>query len=44
VKQGLQPLGAVQVRYDLEPALDRLADVVREHLDVERIKKELGLS
>ncbi len=43
VKQGLQPLGAVQVRYDLEPALDRLADVVREHLDVDRMKKELGL-
>ena len=40
---GLQPLGAVQVRYDLEPALDRLADIVREHLDVQRIKRELGL-
>jgi adenosylcobyric acid synthase len=43
VRQGLSPLGAVQVRYDLEPALDRLADVVREHLDVDRVKRELGL-
>ncbi|MFO7802119.1 MAG: cobyric acid synthase [Desulfovermiculus sp.] len=40
---GWQPLGAVQIRYDLEPALDRLADIVRQHLDVDRVKREIGL-
>ena len=40
---GRQPLGAVQVCYDLEPALDRLADIVRQHLDVDRVKREIGL-
>ena len=40
---GRQPLGAVQVCYDLEPALDRLADIVRQHLDVARVKREIGL-
>jgi cobyric acid synthase CobQ len=43
VRQGMSALGAVQVHYDLEPALDRLADIVREHLDVERVKREIGL-
>jgi cobyric acid synthase CobQ/L-threonine-O-3-phosphate decarboxylase len=40
---GLPPLGTIQVSYDLEPALDRLADIVRENLDVKRLKQELGL-
>jgi cobyric acid synthase CobQ len=42
-RMGLPPLGRIQVRYDLEPALDRLADIVRENLDVKRLKQELGL-
>ena len=36
-RKGMQPLGAVQVAYDLEEALDRLAAVVRQGLDMERI-------
>ena len=37
VRKGLAPLGAVQVAYDLEAALDRLAAVVRESLDMDRV-------
>lgn len=29
--------------YDLEKALDRLADIVREHSDMETIYKSMGL-
>jgi cobyric acid synthase len=41
VRKGLAPLNAVQVAYDLEAALDRLASVVRESLDMERIYRLL---
>lgn len=41
VRKGLAPLGAVQVAYDLEAALDRLALVVRENLDMERVYRLL---
>ena len=41
--RNLQPLGSVVAPYDLEPAFDRLADVVRQHLDMERIYRILGL-
>jgi adenosylcobyric acid synthase len=41
VRKGLAPLSAVQVAYDLEAALDRLASVVRESLDMERIYRLL---
>jgi len=41
-RRGLQPLGTVCATYDLEPALDRLADVVRQSLDMERIYRLLG--
>jgi len=36
-RRGLSPKGAVSARYDIEPALDRLAQAVRESLDMERI-------
>ncbi|MDA3972146.1 MAG: cobyric acid synthase [Desulfobulbaceae bacterium] len=42
-KQGLAPLGQVQASYDLEPAFERLADAVREQLDMDQIYKILGL-
>ena len=41
------PLAAPQGRqlatYDLEKALDRLADIVREHSDMETIYQSMGL-
>ena len=40
-RKGLAPLRSVQVAYDLEAALDRLADVVRNSLDMERIYRLL---
>jgi len=43
VRRGLAPLGAVRVTYDLEPALDRLAQVVRENLDIKGIYRRMGL-
>nr|VFK25441.1 MAG: adenosylcobyric acid synthase (glutamine-hydrolysing) [Candidatus Kentron sp. MB]VFK29086.1 MAG: adenosylcobyric acid synthase (glutamine-hydrolysing) [Candidatus Kentron sp. MB]VFK74669.1 MAG: adenosylcobyric acid synthase (glutamine-hydrolysing) [Candidatus Kentron sp. MB] len=43
VRRGLAPVGAVQTSYDLEPALDRLAAVVRENLDVAVIYQRMGL-
>ena len=41
-KKGLAPLGAVQAVFDLEPALDRLAEVLRRHLDLKAIFALLG--
>nr|VFJ56630.1 MAG: L-threonine O-3-phosphate decarboxylase /adenosylcobyric acid synthase (glutamine-hydrolysing) [Candidatus Kentron sp. FW] len=43
VRRGLAPIGTVRVTYDLESALDRLANVVRENLDVKGIYREMGL-
>lgn len=40
--KGLAPLGSVQTTFDLEPALNRLADVVRQALDMDRIYKSMG--
>ena len=42
-RRGLAPLGCVQAVYGIEAALDRLADVVRESLDVKRIYELMGL-
>jgi cobyric acid synthase CobQ len=42
-KQGLAPLEQVQAGYDLEPAFDRLADAVRDQLDMAQIYTILGL-
>ncbi len=41
IRRGLAPIGRVTVR-DLEPALDRLADVVEESLDMGKIRAWLG--
>lgn len=42
-KKNLSPLQLVQARYDLEPAFDQLAGIVRNNLDMERIYKIIGL-
>lgn len=43
VRKGLKALGAVQAVYDVEAALDHLAAVVRQSLDMHRIYKMIGL-
>ncbi|MBI5571220.1 MAG: cobyric acid synthase [Desulfomonile tiedjei] len=43
VRRGLAPLGKICGRYDLEPAFDRLAEVVRRSLPMDRIYALLGL-
>ncbi len=42
--RGLEPLGAVQTRFGLEPALERLAAALRRHLDMGRVYQALGLA
>jgi len=42
-RKGLAPLGAVQTRFGLEPALGRLAKALRQHLDMGRVYQALGL-
>jgi cobyric acid synthase CobQ/L-threonine-O-3-phosphate decarboxylase len=42
-RRGLPPLGRVCATYNLEPALDRLADAVRQSLEIKRIYRLLGL-
>jgi adenosylcobyric acid synthase len=41
-ERGLHPLGKVTA-YDLEPELDRLAEIVRASVDLARIYKLMGL-
>jgi cobyric acid synthase CobQ len=41
--RGLRPLVTVQARYDVEPALDRLADAVRAAVDLKLIYAWMGL-
>ncbi len=43
VRRGMNALGKVAATYDLEPAFDRLADVVRESLDMEKVYRMMGL-
>jgi cobyric acid synthase CobQ/L-threonine-O-3-phosphate decarboxylase len=43
VRRGLAPLGKVQVCYDLEPAFERLAEVVRASLDIPALYRLMGL-
>ena len=43
VKQGLSPLRQIQAEYDLEPAFDRLAEAVRDQLDLQQVYQLLGL-
>ncbi|HTY22944.1 MAG TPA: cobyric acid synthase [Desulfomonilaceae bacterium] len=43
-RRGLPMKNKVCSRYDLEPALDRLADAVRRSLDMDRIYKLMGIA
>ncbi len=43
VDLGFEPKGKVENYYDLEKSLDRLAQTVREHSDMEKIYKNLGI-
>ena len=43
VRRGLAPVGAATGRYDIEPALDRLADVVRQSLRMDEIYRLMGM-
>lgn len=42
-KTGLAPYTGMGAEYDLEPALDRLADKIRVHLDMDAVYQLLGL-
>lgn len=42
-RRGLKPAGRVLAAYDLEPALDRLAEAVRRSLRVDEIYRIMGL-
>lgn len=42
-QRGLPPLGQIQAVYDLEPAFDRLADVVRQSLRIDEMYRMIGL-
>jgi cobyric acid synthase len=42
-RRGLPPMGSVCAVYDLEPALDRLAETVRNALKMQDIYRLLGL-
>jgi adenosylcobyric acid synthase len=44
VRRGLPPVGEVVARYDIEPALDRLADVVRASLRMDAIYQLMGIN
>ncbi len=43
VKNGLPPVGKVMVKYEIDSALDRLANVVRESLPIDEIYEMLGI-
>jgi adenosylcobyric acid synthase len=43
VRRGLPAMGRVRGSYDLEPAFDRLADVVRQSLRIEEVFRLMGL-
>ncbi|MHB8910416.1 MAG: cobyric acid synthase [Syntrophales bacterium] len=43
LRRGLAPLGRIAAVYDLEPAFDRLADVVRKSVKMDEIYKIMGL-
>jgi len=42
-KKGLEPVSRILAQYDIESALDRLADVVRASINAEPLYKMLGL-
>ena len=43
VRRGMEPLGRVVARYDIEPAIENLARVVRACVDVPAIYRVMGL-
>jgi adenosylcobyric acid synthase len=43
VRRGVAPVGEVIARYDIQPALDRLACAVREHVRIDEIFRIMGL-
>jgi len=43
LRRGLAPLGRIAAVYDLEPAFDRLAEVVRRSLKMDEIYKMMGI-
>jgi cobyric acid synthase CobQ len=43
VRRGLSPVGKVTGRYDIEPALDRLAQVVRASIRMDEVYRLMGL-
>ena len=43
-RRGLAPLGRIAAVYDLEPALERLAEAVRRSLKMDEIYKIMGIS
>ena len=44
VQKALAPVGRVLVTYDVDAALDRLADVVRNNLQISKIYRKAGLA
>ena len=44
IRLGFKPIGKILMPYDLEPAFDRLADVVRRSLKIGEIYRLMGLS
>ena len=42
-RRGLSPLGGITASYDIEPALNRLADAVRSSVDISAIYARMGL-
>lgn len=42
-RRGLAPVGCVLAHYNIEPALERLAAIARESLDIQRIYRIMGL-
>jgi len=42
-RKGLKPFSGIRAAYDMEPALDRLADIIRENTDIKQIFKFLGI-
>jgi adenosylcobyric acid synthase len=42
IRKGLRPIGGVTSRYDVDAEYDKLAAVLREHLDMKKIYSVLG--
>lgn len=42
-KRGLAPLESTGAVYDIEPALERLAEIVRKHIDIDGMYRAMGI-